>query len=375
VVGASAHERTLKHPLLWHPLDGFGVLWRHLAVPALEPTCEALGQLAHAGDAERLTVLASPLAVGARFARERWPDRIRLLSGYTAPMGLRSVEDPMFLGAWQVPSWMPEYLRILLWRAVDRWKLEPMAKTTLGKWQSRWGTPCIRSSVFGDWLHSPDGGVALYPETFAAVPRFWRERGVVQTGFPLFEPQHLPSMPASFASFVQRHSRYVLVYPGSAATAAGRINDLVLPVCKQLGLPCIVLSPHLHHTAHAAANEGSDILRLAQAPLRPLLAGACLFVHHGGIGSAAQALQQRVRQLVLASAYDQFENGQRIAKLGAGDWLRLTRAQPADVASLIEGATSARTAKNDKRSARFVGAEGPAIVNQTCDWMERAAAM
>ncbi|HJV69812.1 glycosyltransferase, partial [Ideonella sp.] len=172
VVGGVEHRKTLEHPLLWHSLHGFGVLWRHLAVPAIEATCEALGELASGSENDaRLTVLATPMAAGARFARERWPDRIRLVSGYTAPMGLRSTEDPMFVGPWRVPHWTPQAWRPMFWNMLDRWKLEPMARPGLERWRARWGTPELPASLFGEWLHSPDQGLALYPEWFARVPR------------------------------------------------------------------------------------------------------------------------------------------------------------------------------------------------------------
>ncbi|WP_374567681.1 glycosyltransferase [Ideonella sp.] len=371
VADTAAHERTLKHPLLWHPLHGFGVLWRHLAVPAIGPTCEILGELAHGSAQEGLTVLASPLAAGARFARERWPGRVRLLSGYTAPMGLRSIEDPMFLGAWQIPNWAPPPLRRALWHLLDRWKLEPMSQPALRRWQREWQTPSIQTSAFGDWLHSPDGGVALYPEEFASVPMNWRQRGVVQTGFPLFEPSQVPSQPAALAEFTSRHPRYVLVYPGSAAAAAARFTDLVLPACRQLGLAAIVLSPHLHRDSHQGIQEASDVLAIEQAPLGQLLSGAAAFVHHGGIGSVAQALRHRVPQLVLASAYDQFENGSRVARLRAGDWMPLRHASTTKVAGRLGNQLSPPTLTAlDSRPPQW-----PLITpsaTRTCAYLERA---
>lgn len=335
VVDAATHERTLTHPALWHPLNGFGVLWRHLAVPAIEPVCETLGRLARQSD-DPLVVLASPLAAGARFARDRWPDRIRLLSGYTAPMGLRHVEDPMFLGGWKVPTWTPHVARNALWRLLDRWKLEPMARPVLERWQGHWATTPIRSSIFGNWLHSPDGGLAMYSAAFAAVPSTWSARRVHQTGFPLFEPDSPMPLPASFSDFLRRHPRYVLLYPGSAAGTAQQFSDLVLPACRELGLPCVVLAAHLHRNVGRLSSAAESVLHIDQAALAPLLMHANVFVHHGGIGSVAQGLQGQVPQLVLASAYDQFENGSRIAALGAGSWLRLARASTKDVTQLLD---------------------------------------
>ncbi len=372
IVDNAAHEHTLKHPLLWHPLHGFGVLWRHLAVPAIGPTCEALGELA-SQSGERLTVLASPLAAGARFARERWPERIRLISGYTAPMGLRSIGEPMFLGAWRVPHWMPSPARKLLWRLLDQWKLEPMARPALRHWQSQWQTPPITRSAFGDWLHSPDGGIALYPREFAAVPQAWLRRGVAQTGFPLFEPQRQAPLLPGLAEFIHRHPRYVLVYPGSAARAAQQFSDLVLPACRKLDLPMIVLSPHLRaDSALQAPQTASDVFAVDQAPLGRLLPGAHLFIHHGGIGSVAQALKHAIPQLVLASAYDQFENGYRVSELGTGDWAPLTKTTVSSVGAMLNGLLSPTDftgSSAPRRPSRAISTT-QITTGQTCDLLE-----
>lgn len=327
VVDEAAHSRTLNHPLLWHPLHGFGVLWRHLAVPAIEPTCEWLGKWAEEAP-DRITVFASPLAAGARFARDRWPERIRLLSGYTAPMGLRSIDDPMFLGSWRVPRWVPPVARLALWSLLDHWKLEPLGRASLAPWQRRWNTPPLRSPIFGDWLHSPDGGVALYPPGFAQVPTSWQARGVVQAGFPLYQPQQPTGLDSRTQDFLRRHPRVVVVYPGSAAGTEGRFQDLILPACRDLALPCVFVGAHLKAAPPTTLIEvqRDDVLFLARAPMRQLLRHALHFVHHGGIGSVALGLAAGVRQLVLASAYDQFENAVRVEAVSGGEGYALSRA-------------------------------------------------
>ena len=56
----------------------------------------------------------------------------------------------------------------------------------------------------------------------------------------------------------------------------------------------------------------------------------CALVHHGGIGSTAEALRAAVAQLVQpwAWAFDQFNNAQRVVALGLGLtlWSRRQRA-------------------------------------------------
>jgi rhamnosyltransferase subunit B len=327
IASLAEHERTLRHPLLWHPLHGFGVLWRHLAVPAIGPTIEALDALSR-DSGSKLTVFASPLAAGARLARECWPERIRLLSGYTAPMGLRSTADPMFLGAWRVPGWLPDVARRGLWRALDRWKLEPMARPALARWTERLGLAPFASSFFGEALHSPDGGIAMYPDWFAPVPAPWRERGVRQTGFPVFEAAGDILLPPAVSTFIDDHRPYVVVYPGSADQRAGAFAQRVISACQALDQRVLVLSRFRDPTVVAGQRE---VLWVDEAPLGRVNPRASAFVHHGGIGSVAQGMAARVPQLILASAYDQFENGARLERLRQGHWQPVTRASTSAV--------------------------------------------
>jgi rhamnosyltransferase subunit B len=318
VASEREHQRTLQHPLLWHPLHGFGVLWRHLAVPAIGPTLDALDALSRDASGHPLVVFASPLAAGARLARERWPERIRLVSGYTAPMGLRSIDDPLYVGPWRVPSWVPRRARHALWRGLDRWKLEPMAQPVLAGWCERLQLPPLHGSIFGEALHSPDGGLALYPAWFAEVPAAWRARRVHQLGFPVFESSAPPPSPPRLAEFLAEPAPYVVAYPGSADKRAAAFAERVIVAAQALGHRTLVLSRFAGAASAGAARE----LRVDEARLADVLPRATAFVHHGGVGSAAQAIAAGAPQLVLASAYDQFENGARLTQLGLARWLR-----------------------------------------------------
>ena len=48
-------------------------------------------------------------------------------------------------------------------------------------------------------------------------------------------------------------------------------------------------------------------------------------VHHGGIGTVANAIAAGVPQLIRPICFDQMDNGMRVKRLGAGDCLRARR--------------------------------------------------
>jgi rhamnosyltransferase subunit B len=60
-------------------------------------------------------------------------------------------------------------------------------------------------------------------------------------------------------------------------------------------------------------------------PLRRLLPQAAALIHHGGIGTTAEALRAGTPQLVVPLAHDQFDNAARVTALGVGAALPAAR--------------------------------------------------
>ena len=65
----------------------------------------------------------------------------------------------------------------------------------------------------------------------------------------------------------------------------------------------------------------ANILWQAHVPFTVLLPRVAAVVHHGGIGTTAEAFRAGVPQLVVPFAYDQFDNGLRAKRLGVADVL------------------------------------------------------
>lgn len=348
VADAQQHQRTLAHPKLWHPLDGFGVLWRHLCLPAALPTWEALQSLSST-TAPPLRVLASPLAIGARLARDTGP--IRLWSAYLSPAALRHLEDPMFVGPWQVPRWWPRAWRRWAWRGLDRWKLEPLARGAVERLIAQAGAQPIKGSVFGDWIHSPDGGLAFYDAAFCPLPSRWArpaaeahpQRPVHQVGFPNFEWEAAPAL----GSAPPFEAAPWIIFGGSAGTLGGADAGALAEHLADLSArPVILLDARLN----TPERRSPTLLALPMQPLPPLLQQAHGFVHHGGVGSCAQGLAAGIPQYLIPRAYDQFENAAGVERIGAG-WALPRGLGGASAAHLAQWITQQNTTAARRRGA------------------------
>jgi rhamnosyltransferase subunit B len=97
------------------------------------------------------------------------------------------------------------------------------------------------------------------------------------------------------------HGRSFFSAALQACQALGRRALLITSYADQLPE---VLPTGCHHVAYAPFES-----------VVPRLAG---LVHHGGIGTSAQALAAGVPQLVCPFAHDQFDNAARLKRLGVG---------------------------------------------------------
>lgn len=376
------YRQTLAHPKLWHPVDGLGVMWRYLLRPALRPTYEVLHDLCQSAsasnEAKRPLVLASPMAMGARVAQEKWG--IRLVTTYTAATMLRSIEDPLTMAQWRVPKAVPHWVRRGLWTLLDRAKLDPLVKPALASLRGELNLPLLGASngsgaaVFDQWVHSPLGGLTLFPPWFAPMPKDWPVQ-VKQGMFALYDDiddessATLNTVDADLLRFLDAGPAPVVFMPGSAQQGAEGVFRSAIEACQRLGIRGILLG---HLGALATEKLPDFVWAAAYHPFAPLLPRARAIVHHGGVGTCAQALRAGLAQLVWPQAYDQFDNAMRLEQLGVGLRLQgnlVSAHHLADRLSKLLGCASIHQA-----CQHWAGelSSGPDL-DEACDWLEQLA--
>ena len=106
-------------------------------------------------------------------------------------------------------------------------------------------------------------------------------------------------------------------------------------------------------------------------PFRWLLERSALLVHHGGIGSLSQAVAAGVPQVIMPMGFDQFDNADRIRRLGVGGMLARRRFQGPAVAAIIDRLTADTAVADRCRQAAAIlgGRDG---LETACDEIEDA---
>ncbi|HEX5687553.1 MAG TPA: glycosyltransferase [Ideonella sp.] len=328
-------QAVLDDPELWNERKGFGVVWRGL-LPSLDVICELL--ISHA-QAQPCIVLSHPFLVPvAALARERQPD-LHVVGTYLAPSNLRTIHDPLTIGSLHIPGWVPLSIRRTLWRAVDRFFIDPDLLPGLNASRAAQGLKPVTNFI-QHMQAASDASVGLFPAWFANRQPDWPPE-FVQGHFPLRHASPPPPLPADLEAFLAAGDPPIAFTPGTGHKHAASYFSNALNALRALGRRGLFITTYPEQVPNPLPPE---VRWQSHAPFESLLPRLAMLVHHGGIGTTAEALRAGIPQLILPFAFDQFDNGRRVERLGAGKVMPAARANARrlrqQIARLLGGAAA-----------------------------------
>lgn len=311
--GTVADPAVLDDKDLWHPLRGFGVVWR-----AVRPGLRELPHvIAQPPPQQPCVIIAHPLAVPDAVLLRATRGGVRVLAAYLAPSNIPTVHDPLTLGPYTVPRWVPHAVRRWLWRQVAARAVDPVALPEVNADRAKAALAPV-ASLFDLMRTGPDLHLALFPPWFGACKPDWPEP-LVQGDFALYDPDPEAPFAPEAQAFLAAGDAPIIFTHGTGNRQARAFFDHALDASLRLGRRAILLTPHREQVA---PDLPPSVLWQPYLPLQRLLPRSAAIVQHGGVGTSAEALRSRVPQLVVPLAFDQFDNGARIKALGAGLVLR-----------------------------------------------------
>ncbi|MFT3997596.1 MAG: glycosyltransferase [Asticcacaulis sp.] len=300
-----------------------GFLYKDILAPDLRPSVDDLRPLIAAAD----VVIGSNLAYAAHIASA--------LEG--KPFVSASLMPGVFLSAWS-PPFTPEapfitaprsalargYNQLLLQGANLRLAsaLKPLRKV-----YADYGLP----APTGFSAPSEVMTLALYSPLLGGLQPDYPPRTCI-TGTPLYDSGdgHAPQLPEAVQTFLNTGPPPLVFSLGSVAVFNGtNFYRQAVRASAELRQRCVLLtgpeSPLLNE------DFGPEVCVTAYAPHSLLFPKARAVIHHGGIGSTAQALRSGRPILTTPVFADQFDNAHRIERLGAGQtlWFKHWSAQRA----------------------------------------------
>ncbi|WP_310384694.1 glycosyltransferase [Roseateles sp.] len=310
----------------------------------------------------RTISIGNSLLFAARLLRET--DGVPCVTVHLAPSVFQSDVAPARLAARWIKASSPALLKRLAWWSLDRFFYAPHFAAPLNRWRAELGLAPLRE-IFRAWIHQADLLLALFPDWFAEPQRDW-PAGLALTGFPLYDHGEHVVVPPALQEFLTAGSAPVAFSPGTASVGNQAFFKASVDACRLAGVRGILLS----HFPGQVGELPADMIQVDYAPFGALLPHLAAFVHHGGIGSTAQALRAGVPQLICPLAYDQFDNAQRAVRAGVA--IELAPKQytaPAVAAALQRLMVDPSVRANCRQAAERLAAQGPGI-ERACEQIE-----
>jgi len=272
-------------------------------------------------------------------------------------------DTPRYIG---VPSmrWFPRWMKAAQFWAGDRWFVGPLIAPTVNQLRGELGLPPV-SRIYTKWNQSPQLVIGMFPDWFGAPQPDWPPQTHL-VGFPLYDPRPAPGLSEELNNFLNAGDPPIVFAPGSANSQAAAFFRTSVEVCRRLGRRGILLTKF---PAQVPPGLPPTVRHFDFVPFGLVLPRAAALLHHGGIGSCAQGLAAGLPQLVMAMAFDQLDNGQRLARLGVGAVLRVSQFRAPRVAAMLEPLLTSRAVAN--RARELAGrTNGPASLAAACEHLE-----
>ena len=298
-------DSALIHRIM-DPASGSEVLVRDVLVRAIRQSVEDLSAVVRGADllVGHPVAFAVPLVAGVT--------GIPWLSVVLAPTSMFSVYDfpllPPYGSIVRVARAHPGLARVFLSvaHAATRTWTKPIRD-----FRRELGLPDGGDPLF-EGQFSPHGTLALFSRVLGSPQPDWPRRTTL-AGFVFYEDDR--ELPAKVAAFVASGDPPIVFTLGSSAIGApGRFYEESIEAARKIGRRAVLL---VGPDSKLATQSVRDDLCIAEyAPHGALFKRAVAVVHHGGVGTLAQALRAGKPMLVVPHAHDQPDNALRAERSG-----------------------------------------------------------
>lgn len=349
---------AMKDPELWEERKGWRVIIDHM-LDGIPPLYETIEKRYRPGE----SMLIAPFsAFGARIANEKLG--APLVNLLIEPFLLRSLDHQpgVIVKDEHLPIVRP-LRRGLLW-TVDRFFLDRMLAPKTNVFRAKLGLPPA-SRLANGWFHSPDGVIGLFPDWYGRPKPDWPPQ-VRLTGFPLFDEGESRRAPDAVEEFLAAGEPPIVFTLGTPMRTGHEFFQTSAEACRILGRRGILLSPF----ADQMPKDMPDGVRhFDYVPFSALLPRAAALVHHGGVGTIAQALRAGIPQIVYPLNFAHPDNAIRMVALGVGEMLRGKSYTPQKVADRLHHLTTSPEVKRQTRiyAGKF---EQQTWLEETCRLIE-----
>lgn len=255
-------------------------------------------------------VFSSVLLFASRLLKEL--EGIPFIGAHVSPCTIRSSDEPSRLGERWITPTSPSWIKRLTWRISDLFVYDRLFTNPFNKLRKKYGLSPIHQP-FMNWINHADVMVALFPEWFAPIQADWPSN-LITTEFPILgEPEAVQLVPDDIGRFLNTPGQTVMFTPGTANGNAKKFFETSIEACAKLNVKALLTSAFSEHIPDSLP---SNVRYCKYISFDYAFSRIDAVVHHGGIGTTAQALRHGLPQLIRPTAFDQFDNSLRTSRLG-----------------------------------------------------------
>ncbi len=215
-------------------------------------------------------------------------------------------------------------------------------------------------------MHSPLATIGLFPDWFASPQPDWPSQTRL-TGFIFYDKRgEDEQLPRDVLDFLDAGDPPVVFTPGTAMKHGAQFFEASIQACQMLGRRGMLLT---QHKDQLPSTLPEDIRHFNYLPFSLILPRVAALVHHGGIGTIAQALAAGIPQVIRPMTHDQPDNAARVQLLGTGVSISPKAYTVRTVAEKLNGLLS--SVEVLARSKEYAQRMDPQqSLRETCDMIE-----
>jgi rhamnosyltransferase subunit B len=308
IMDCAEYQRIFANPRLWHPRWAAITFLRDAVLPFMRRQYEVIRAAELGGECD---VLVAPCqSLGARVAQEALG--LPLATVHLAPYMFRSAVRPRKVSGASLPDWLPVASKRAMFRLADFCGDQSFGRM-VNRFRAELGLPRTKR-VFWDWWNSSEKIIGLFPEWFGEPAADWPQQTVL-AGFLASDLETVSPLTEEVESFLEAGPAPIVFTAGTGMAHGRQYFEESVHAARMLGTRAILLSQYVDQLPRELP---TDVMAVDFVPLERLLRRAAAIVHHGGIGTTAQALAAGVPQLPVPMSFDQPDNAHRVERLGVG---------------------------------------------------------
>lgn len=217
---------------------------------------------------------------------------------------------------------------------VGKQLLRPIADPAVNALRAEYGLPPRHDLLLTGNLSPELVAVAVSP-AFLPQPADWPPHARM-TGFCFSDTPADWHEPEALTEFLQHDKPVIAVSSGSQSQSVDQtfapFYETSIAAIRQVGARALVIGAA---PGSLPQRLPDDVLALPFAPFSSIYPRCAVVIHHGGMGTTAQALRAGTPMLIAPWGFDQFFIGQQVERLGAGHWIDRKRTSTARMAELL----------------------------------------